>query len=241
MIAAGAAQSAARGATTGPGAMFATTRSAAGSSPVVASRTRASSSTPFAAALARVDLDRDGIVVDGCAPGRGRAAQRRSRARRSRSRRRAALPRGPAGEQLDAEPRRRVRTGAERAARVDHDRRQAPRSGVSQGGPIQRPPTDDRPVERRANGPPSPLSTSAALAPPNGLPEPLLAVAARVRDQLDRAVALGLLEALGKELDHARARLLGPLGGDGDGDAAEDAQRNALLSRSKKPSSSSCR
>ena len=51
------------------------------------------------------------------------------------------------------------------------------------------------------------------------------------------AEAVDLLEALGEQLDHGRARLLGALVADFDRDAAERAQRNALFSFSKKLSS----
>jgi len=50
---------------------------------------------------------------------------------------------------------------------------------------------------------------------------------------------LELLEPLREELEHQRARGLGTLGGNGRGDAAQRAQRKALLSFWKNPSSAS--
>jgi hypothetical protein len=69
------------------------------------------------------------------------------------------------------------------------------------------------------------------------LPDALLAGRVRVCRQLERAVRVELLEALGEELEHHRPRGLGATGRDRDRDPAEDAQRRALLSLSKKPSS----
>jgi hypothetical protein len=55
-----------------------------------------------------------------------------------------------------------------------------------------------------------------------------------VGGELDLVAALGLLEAVRRELEEPRAGFLGLCEGDADGGAD---QRNALLSFSKKPSS----
>jgi hypothetical protein len=52
-----------------------------------------------------------------------------------------------------------------------------------------------------------------------------------VGGELDRGAVVGILEALGRELDEPGAKLLRPGGGSGDGGAP---QPNALLSLSKK-------
>src|SRR5205823_1371803 len=69
------------------------------------------------------------------------------------------------------------------------------------------------------------------------VPQALLARGVGVRGELDAARPFDLLEALGEELDHGRARVLGTVVPDLNGDAPETAQRNALFSFSKKLSS----
>ena len=69
------------------------------------------------------------------------------------------------------------------------------------------------------------------------VPEALFAAGVRVRDELGRPAAVDLLEAAGEQLEHDGARRLDPLGRDLDAHAAEAAQRKALFSFSKKPSS----
>jgi hypothetical protein len=64
-------------------------------------------------------------------------------------------------------------------------------------------------------------------------PEPGLPGGVRV----DRELAVALLEALGVELEEARRRLLEQLGRNLERDPPELAQRNALFSFSKNPSS----
>ena len=108
--------------------------------------------------------------------------------------------------------------------------------GVSHGGPIQSEPDPDRLVERAPPVLPAPFDVVAARAAEE-VPEALLSACIRVRSELDALRAVDLLEALGEELEHRRARLLEPLGADLDGDSAQAAQRNALFSLSKKPSS----
>src|SRR5581483_3556585 len=68
-------------------------------------------------------------------------------------------------------------------------------------------------------------------------PQTLLPARVGVGDELDPVEALDLLEALREELEHQRPRFLGALGGDVDRDAPQAAQRNALFSFSKNPSS----
>ena len=69
------------------------------------------------------------------------------------------------------------------------------------------------------------------------VPQALLAARVGVRRELNAFGAVDLLEALGEELEHGRARLLQPLAPDLDRNSAETGQRNALFSFSKKPSS----
>src|SRR5207245_2840216 len=69
------------------------------------------------------------------------------------------------------------------------------------------------------------------------LPEQLLPRRVGVRHELDTARALDLLEPGREELEHLRPSLLHPGAGDRDRDASQRAQRNALLSFSKKLSS----
>ena len=110
-------------------------------------------------------------------------------------------------------------------------------SGCSQGGPIQSEPTRTGLWNWRQRSCQS-SSTSDDGGAAEGLPDPLLAGGVRVRGELERAaVAAELLEPLGEELEHDRARLLRPGVGDGDRDAAQERQRIAFLSFSKKPSS----
>jgi hypothetical protein len=69
------------------------------------------------------------------------------------------------------------------------------------------------------------------------VPEALFAAGVGIRSELDPLWAVDFLEALWEELEHGRAGFLEPLGADLDGDAAQTAQRNALFSLSKNPSS----
>ncbi len=138
-------------------------------------------------------------------------------------------------QQLEAELRRRVRAGAERAAGVDDDGERVVRR-LSHGGPIQSRPT------RTGRWKVAPAVLPAVLdvggvAHPEDVPEALLARRVGVGHQLDAAPLLDLLEALGEELDHHRAGLLGAVAADLHRDAPEPAQRNALFSFSKKLSS----
>ena len=139
-------------------------------------------------------------------------------------------------QQLQAELRRRVTAGAERAARVDHD---GERVGVRLLPGRADPERAD--ANRLVELPPAVLPVLLDVrrgGAAEGLPDPLLAGRVRVRGQFEgTAVAADLLESLGEELEHDRARLLGPGVGDGDRDAAQERQRIAFLSFSKKPSS----
>ena len=107
---------------------------------------------------------------------------------------------------------------------------------ASHGGPTQSFPTCTGPVEVAPPLLPAVLDLGRAGAPER-LPEPFLAAGVGVGDELDAALAVDLLEAEREQLEHHRAGDLGPLGTDLDGDAPETAQRNALFSFSKKPSS----
>ena len=168
-------------------------------------------------------------------PGRSRAAPLRSRARPSRNRRRAVssaraagAARGRAGSS-DARP--------FRMRGRDRRRRGGRRSGgVSQGGPIQSRPTRTGWWNMRQRSS-QPALDVGALGRAEEMPDLLLACRVGVGDELDTAVALDLLEPLREQLDHGRARLLGAPFENLHGDAAQVAQRNALFSLSKKPSS----
>ena len=139
-------------------------------------------------------------------------------------------------EELEAEPRRGMPAGPERARRLDHDRDHVLR---------RRLPRRPDPERADANGP---VELPPALLPairdlgldgawedaPNRGRSGLLGVPR----ELDRAVAIPLLEAGRKELDERRARDLRLARRDLDRDPAEPAQRKTLFSLSKKPSSS---
>ena len=139
-------------------------------------------------------------------------------------------------EQLQAELRRRMAAGAEGAARVDHDRGRVLVGGLPGRADPERADAD-RLVELAPAVLPVLLDVGGGGAAER-LPDPLLAGGVRVRRELEcAAVAPELLESLREELEHDRARLLRPGVGDGDRDAAEQRQRIAFLSFSKKPSS----
>src|SRR5207244_8017267 len=70
-----------------------------------------------------------------------------------------------------------------------------------------------------------------------GVPEAFLAGGVGVRNELGRTASLDLLESAREQLEHHGAGLLQPLVGDLDADSAQGAQRKALFSFSKKPSS----
>ena len=130
---------------------------------------------------------------------------------------------------------RRVRPGAERAPGIDHDDecvvvRRFPRRPDPEAADAHRPVEGAPPVL------PAALDVGGSPAAEER-PHALLAGGVGVGGELDAALAVDLLEALGEELEHRRARLLGALVADLDRDAAKRAQRNALFSFSKKLSS----
>ena len=137
-------------------------------------------------------------------------------------------------KQLQAQLRGRMRTGAERATGVDHDR-ERPGGRLLPGRPDPEAADLDRPVERLPAVLPAILDVGR-LGGAEHVPDALLARRVGVGDQLRRAHVLDLFEPVGEECEHRRARLLDARVADLDGDAAE-AQRNALFSFSKKPSS----
>src|SRR5207244_8653732 len=139
-------------------------------------------------------------------------------------------------EKLEAEPRRGMAAGPERARRLDDDGnrvlrwclpgRSDPERAYTHGS-VELPPALlptgrdvglDRAAEEGSN-----LGRSGRIG---------------VRGELHSAVSIALLEALGKELHEGGARHLGLGGRDLDRDPPELAQRKMLLSLSKKPSSS---
>ena len=83
-----------------------------------------------------------------------------------------------------------------------------------------------------------PSSTSSCRAPPNAARAAASPRRVGVRGELDAAVVLDLLEALREELEQSRARLLGLRRRRPSTETRRQAQRNALFSLSKKPSSS---
>ena len=136
--------------------------------------------------------------------------------------------------QLDAQLRRRMGAGAERTARVDHDRGRVCRP-VGPGRPDPERPDTDGLVKRLPTIAPVGGDVLPSYASED-VPEPLLAARIRVSDELDSVGALDLFEALWEELEHLRARFLCALGGDGNRNPPDRVQRNALFSLSKNPS-----
>jgi hypothetical protein len=126
-----------------------------------------------------------------------------------------------------------VCTRPEREPGVDDDRdrvvalpRRADPERAGSRGSVKRPPAL-RPVLGNVV-----LLCGAERARDPGSAEPV-----RVRGELELVPALPLLEAFGRELEHERARLLCPVERHAHRDSAEAAQRKALFSFSKKPSS----
>ena len=157
--------------------MLATTSSGRREPVVGASTRRASTSTPFARAFARV-ASTTGLEVD--ADDRREAEQRggdREHARAAADVEQAR--RGELEQELEAEPRRRVRAGAERAARVDDDReRVGGRRLPRRPDPERADP--DRPVELAPAVLPARLDVVGARAAEE-VPETLLAACVRTR------------------------------------------------------------
>ncbi len=222
-------------ATTASAAMFASARSASGSS---SSRRSAWRHVDVDAVVGGVPLGRlDGlrVVVE-------REHRREAElCRRDREHARAAADVEHAAsllrlEQLEAELRGRVPAGAEGAARIDHDR-----DRVAVGLLPRRPDPEPADADRLVELPPAVLPVLLDVGrrrTAERLPDPLLAGRVRVGRDLEAAVAGDLLEPFREELEHDRPRFLGPGVGDGDRDAPEQGgQRIAFLSFSKKPSS----
>ena len=194
-------------ASAGSSRTFATATSAAGRGSESASTSRATTSTPLAAAFATVVSTATGSTstqVIGRKPSRGRGDPEDARAAADVEQR----PTSPElCEQFDAEPRRRVRTGAERATRVDDDgaRRiggRLPRRADPDSGHL------DRPVERAPGVLPAVLDRfdgRARQARAHGLER----VAVHEDGELDAVLDVPLLEALRRERDERGAGLLG--------------------------------
>ena len=124
--------------------------------------------------------------------------------------------------------------GPERLSRVDHDGGQLRRRLLPGRADPERP--DDG-----GNVKPLPLvlpagSDRAARDRAEARPQPARPRLVREGDELDRLPGLLLRKALGKQLEHARRRLFDPIARHHDRGAYE-AQRKALFSFSKKPSS----
>ena len=146
-----------------------------------------------------------------------------------------------AGQQLQAELRRRVPARPERAARIDHDG-DRPLVGLLPRRSDPERADANRLVELPPAVFPVVLDVGRGGASER-LPDPLLAGGIGVGGELESTLAVDLLEAFRKELDHHGTRLLGASVGDGHRDAAQERhadpgiQRMAFLSFSKKPSS----
>jgi hypothetical protein len=129
-----------------------------------------------------------------------------------------------------------VAAGAERAARVDDDRLRVGRR-LFPGRPDPQLSDTHRPVEIAPAFLPAARNVLGGDLAERG-PEPLLAGVVGVGDQLEAVRVVELLESLREELEHQRAGLLGAFSGNRRGDPAQ-AQRNALFSFWKNPSSAS--
>ena len=135
------------------------------------------------------------------------------------------LPRGSSSEQLEAEPRRRMRAGPERAARVDDDRGRAVRRLLPRRADPERP-DPDAAGGTRASAPPSPrrprLDGDAAErgSQPRARPPRRCTRRARRRPPASRSS-----KPSGKSSSMSGARLLGALARDDDGDARSSAER----------------
>ncbi len=138
-------------------------------------------------------------------------------------------------EELQAEPGRRMRARPEGATGIDDDRQRVRRRRLP-GRPDPERSHSDRLVKGAPPVLPARLDVVAARTAEE-VPEALLAAGVGVRSELDALRTVDFLEALGEELEHGRASLLEPLPADLDRDSAQAAQRNALFSLSKKPSS----
>ena len=138
-------------------------------------------------------------------------------------------------EELQAEPGRRVRARPEGATGIDDDSKRIGRWCLPWRPDPERP-HSDRLMERAPPVLPAGLDVGAARSAEE-VPEALFAAGVGIRGELDPLRTVDFLESLGEELEHGRARLLEPLRADLDCDSAQAAQRNALFSLSKKPSS----
>src|SRR3954454_11603877 len=127
--------------------------------------------------------------------------------------------------------------GADRARRLDHDR-----GRISRGFLPGRPDPHRADADMLVEGLPAVTPVRCDILPPRAaeaVPEALLTRRIGVRDQLDALARLDLLEAGREELEHPCPCCLCALGGDGNRDAAQSAQRTALFSLSKNPSPAS--
>ena len=163
---------------------MATARPAGGSEAASASSSRTSTSAPLAVGVGHRRLDGDRIDVD-----RDDRREPEAHARdREDARAAADVEEGAAlggrREELDAEPRRRMRTGAERAAGVDHDRP----SGIGRllpGRPDPEPADGDRVME----------------APPRVLPSLRHGLYDGTRELAEKRIDVGDRD-VGRQLDH---------------------------------------
>src|SRR3954470_12484592 len=213
--------------------MFATATSVRGSSDARMSARDACTSTSFASAFARVAstaASSESRAMTGAKPSFAAAIERTPGAT-------AEVDHAAALElhqELDALLSRRVGAGAERTPGFDHDRHGIGRRVDPRRADPQRPDLN-RPVERLPAFAPVGCDVIPARAAED-VPEPLLASGVGVGDELDALARVDLLKSLGEELEHARTCLFDAVGGDGDRDAPQRCQRNALFSLSRKPS-----
>ena len=147
------------------------------------------------------------------------------------------LPRLELLQELEAELGRRVRAGAERAAGVDRRPRARPPAAsptAARSRASRRAPAGGTSRQRSSQ----PVLDVVGARAAEEVPEALLAARVRVGGELDAACGRSTSsKPSGNELEHDRARPPRPLRPDLDRDSAQTAQRNALFSFSKKPSS----
>ena len=141
-------------------------------------------------------------------------------------------------EQLDGGASRRMCARSERAARIDHDHPLAGRR-LDPRRPDPQPAGVDRAVELLPAVLPAGLDAFGRDVGER-VSELGLAVLVGEHDELDALARRALLEAVRKALEQHSCRYLGLDGRDADCDAPKAAQRSALLSRPKKPSSGFC-
>ena len=173
---------------------------------------------------ARLELDavRGGVLARSTSTARGSTSTRDTGAKPSCAAAIASTPEPqPTSSRLPARPARRAARGRAASSRARRCRtrgpgrsrpRARPASGASHGGPTQSGPTrTGRWNARQRSSQPS-LDVGRRARRRSACAEPLLAAPRRCTRRARRRRRVDLLEALREELEHARARLLGPRG-----------------------------